>query len=201
MSLPALRPLHWLLFALVALAFFAWGVWLMRAPERVEPLPWLAEWQAPLLTPLAEDRLTLSGLSAAVAGELWLQPRPAGPRLLYRAELDGGGAWRLEAELALSERERASLMSAAGLGPQDAEQPLSRQLAEQLGRHAVSALSLKPLQPVPAERLLASLGQPRLRLELAEGEAWVYPQQGLTAHLQGDELQLLRVVPRRALQQ
>jgi len=200
MSLPALRPLHWLLFALLALAFFAWGVWLMRAPERVEPLPWLAEWQAPLLTPLAEDRLTLSGLSAAVAGELWLQPRPDGPRLLYRAELDGE-SWRLEAELALSEAERASLMSAASLGPQDAEQPLSRQLVEQLARHGVVGLTLKPLQPVPAERLLASLGQPRLRLELAEGEAWVYPQQGLTAHLRDDRVELLRAVPRRALQQ
>lgn len=198
MSFPALRPLHWLLFALVALAFFAWGVWLMRAPARVEPLPWLVEWQAPLLTPLADDRLTLSGLRAAVAGELWLQPRAAGPRLLYRAEWAG---WQLEAELALSEAERASLMTALDLGPQDAEQPLSRQLVEQLGRHAVAALNLKPLQSLPPERLLASLGQPRLRLELAEGEAWVYPQQGLTAHLLGDEVQLLRVVPRRALEQ
>jgi len=200
MSLPALRPLHWLLFALLALAFFAWGVWLMRAPERVEPLPWLAEWQAPVLTPLAEDQLKLSALSAAVAGELWLQPREDGPRLLYRAQLDSAGAWQLEAELVLSESERASLMTALDLAPEDAEQPLSEQLAEQLGQHGVSALSLTPLEPVPAERLLATLGQPRLRLELVEGEAWIYPQQGLTAHLLDEKVQLLRVVPRRALQ-
>ncbi|WP_137885946.1 hypothetical protein [Pseudomonas sp. 2FE] len=202
MSMPPLRLQHWLLFALVALLFFAWGGWLMRAPDKVAPLAGLAEWQSQLLTPLAEDRLTLTRLSAAAAGELWLQPRVDGPRLLYRAQLAAAGeAWRLEAELALTDSERASLMAATRLGLKDAEQPLGQQLLAQLGQHALTTLTLTPLQPVSGERVAASLGQPRLRLELAEGEAWVYPQQGLTAHVQGDQLQLLRVVPRRVLEQ
>ena len=54
-------------------------------------------------------------------------------------------------------------------------------------------------QAVAAADLSASLGEPRLRLQLQEGEAWVYPQLGLTAHLRGEQLQLLRAVPRRLL--
>ncbi|MGH8435757.1 MAG: hypothetical protein ACRERX_15050 [Pseudomonas sp.] len=202
MSMPPLRLQHWLLFALVALLFFVWGGWLMRAPDKVAPLPGLAEWQSQVLTPLAEDQLTLSRLSAAAEGELWLQPRADGPRLLYRAELAAAGdTWQLEAELALSDSERASLMAATGAGATGAEQPLGQQLQEQLGQHALAALTLTPQQPVSGERVAASLGQPRLRLELAKGEAWVYPRQGLTAHMQDDQLQLLRVVPRRTLEQ
>ncbi|EKA51775.1 hypothetical protein PABE177_0401, partial [Pseudomonas aeruginosa ATCC 700888] len=48
--------------------------------------------------------------------------------------------------------------------------------------------------------LRASLGQPRLRLQLAQGEAWVYPQLGLTAHLPDDDLRLMLAVPRQALE-
>lgn len=44
------------------------------------------------------------------------------------------------------------------------------------------------------------LSQPRLRLQLAQGEAWVYPQLGLTAHLPDDDLRLMLAVPRQALE-
>ncbi|RMS64203.1 hypothetical protein ALP65_02437 [Pseudomonas aeruginosa] len=40
----------------------------------------------------------------------------------------------------------------------------------------------------------------RLRLQLAQGEAWVYPQLGLTAHLPDDDLRLMLAVPRQALE-
>ncbi|WP_443192148.1 hypothetical protein [Pseudomonas indica] len=201
MPMPPLRPQHWLVFALVAVLFFGWGVWLMQARQG-EPLPWMAEWQERLLAPLAEDRLTLAALSEEVEGELWLQPRLDEPRLLYRGQVgDADELWLLEAELALSDRERASLTKATGLRPTDAEQPLSRQVSDELGSHAIAILRLKPEAPMAAERLVASLGQPRLRLQLAEGEAWVYPDLGLTAHLRDDEVVLLHSVPRRALQQ
>ncbi|MCY1379006.1 hypothetical protein D9M69_666870 [compost metagenome] len=52
-----------------------------------------------------------------------------------------------------------------------------------------------------AERLLGSVGQPRLRLELDAGQAWVYPEAGLTAHTADEQLLLLQVVPRDALGQ
>ncbi|OZN73797.1 hypothetical protein CGQ13_35450, partial [Pseudomonas aeruginosa] len=33
-----------------------------------------------------------------------------------------------------------------------------------------------------------------------QGEAWVYPQLGLTAHLPDDDLRLMLAVPRQALE-
>mgnify|MGYP000206318998 CR=1 FL=1 len=123
-------------------------------------------------------------------------PRPDGARLLYRGEWRADGEpWRLEAELALSEVERKSLMAAAG----DAEQPLAGALLAQLGSHEVVGLTLAPQGAVSVARLTASLGQPRLRLQLVEGEAWVYPRLGLTAHSEDERLRLLQVVPRRVL--
>ncbi|SDH46781.1 hypothetical protein SAMN05216603_109122 [Pseudomonas benzenivorans] len=194
MKMPPLRLQHGLLFAAVALLFFAWGAWLVRPPQ---PLPWLGEWQREVLAPLADDRLRLAGLSERVDGELWLR----GARLFYRGQWQAGGEpWALEAELGLSEAERDSLLAAAGLDARAAEQPLGGQLVAELGQHAVVGLSLKPQHAVATERLAATLGQPRLRLELADGQAWVYPELGLTLHLDDERLRLLHAVPRQALQ-
>ena len=202
MKMPPLRLQHWLIFAAVALLFFAWCVWLMRAMGPAEPCPWFGELRTEVLTPLADDRLSLGQLSARVEGELWLQPNPDGPRLLFRGAwpVADGEPWPLEAELALGQAERQSLATVFGAAGQNAEQPLGEQMLAQLGRHKVISLSLRPEQDAaPAERLASSIGQPRLRLELAEGQAWVYPELGLTAHLQDEQLRLLHAVPREAL--
>lgn len=202
MKMPPLRLQHGLLFAVVALLFFAWGAWLVRPPQPAAPLPWLAEWQREVLAPLADDRLRLARLSERVDGELWLQPRPDGARLFYRGQWQAGGEpWALEAELGLSEAERDSLVAAAGRDAKASEQPLGGQLVAELGQHAVVGLSLRPNAELAAERLAASLGQPRLRLELADGQAWVYPELGLTLHLDDERLRLLHAVPRHQLQQ
>ena len=76
MKMPPLRLQHWLIFAIVALLFFAWGVWLMRAMAPDEPWPWFEELQSEVLEPLADDRLSLGQLHARLDGELRLQPRP-----------------------------------------------------------------------------------------------------------------------------
>jgi hypothetical protein len=200
MKMPPLRLQHGLIFVAVAVLFFAWGAWLMRPQPAPSPLPWLAEWQAAVLVPLADNRLSLAMLRTQVEGELWLQPRLDGARLLYRADWQASGeSWALEAELELDEAERASLMAAAGVGAGDDELPLGRQLLAELGSHAIVGLTLKPQQAVAAERLASSIGQPRLRLELAAGQAWVYPEAGLTAHTEDEQLLLLQVVPRDAL--
>ncbi|MDX5371015.1 MAG: hypothetical protein LPK18_01070 [Pseudomonadaceae bacterium] len=185
-----------LLFTIVALASCLFGYWLLTPrEEKVEPLPWLQQWDRTVLQPLLAERLSVAQLGRQLSGsELWLQP---GPRLLLRGELDD---WQVEGELALSEAQRASLVAASGIGPDDAEQPQSAQMLEQLAGQAIAALSLRPRQEVAAARISASLGAPRLRLQLQEGEAWVYPQQGLTVHLQDDRVRLLRAVPKRLLQ-
>jgi len=202
MKLPPIRLQHGLVFAVIAALFFAWGAWLMRPQPPAQPLPWLARWQADVLTPLADDRLSLVRLRDAVEGELWLQPNLDGARLLYRGELqDADGNWSVEAEVGLDNAERESLLAAAGLKPADKEQPLGNQLLQPLANHAIVAMTLLPPAPLDVARLAASIGQPRLTLELAEGQAWVYPELGVTAHLQDDELYFLYAVPRHLLKQ
>jgi hypothetical protein len=202
MKLPPIRPQHWLIFAVVAALFFAWGAWLMRPQPPAQPLPWLAQWQTQVLAPLADDRLSLVHLKGAVEGELWLQPNLDGARLLYRGELqDGDEKWSLEAEVGLDKAERESLLAAAGLKPTDKEQPLGSQLLVSLANRPIIALTLLPPAPLDASRLAASIGQPRLTLELAQGQAWVYPELGMTAHLQDEELYFLYAVPRHLLEQ
>ncbi|WP_043308028.1 hypothetical protein [Pseudomonas sp. ML96] len=188
-----------LLFTIVALASCLLGYWFLTPREdKPAPSPWLQQWDVEVLRPLLEDRLTVGDLSQRLsASELWLQPRLDGPRLLLRGELDG---WQVEGELTLSDAQRASLAAASGVRPNDPEQPQSAEMLTQLAGRNIEGLNLLPQQLVPATTLSASLGEPRLRLQLQEGEAWVYPQQGLTAHIKDGHVQLLRAVPKRLLQ-
>lgn len=198
MNKAPLKVQHWLIFALVAALFFAWGAWLMRSSE-VEPVAHLQQWRDALLQPLAEDELMLREVQALVPGELWLEPRLDGARLSYRATLEGEeGEWLLQAELVLSQGQRDSLMAAQGLKPGDADTVLDDSLSEQMAGFAIASLTLQAPDALASERLATSLGQPRLTLELADGQAWVYPQWGLTVHLRGDEVELLHAVPRKA---
>lgn len=198
MNKAPLKAQHWLIFALVAALFFAWGAWLMRSSE-VEPVAHLQQWRDALLQPLAEDGLTLRDVQALVPGELWLEPRLDGARLSYRATLEGEeGEWLLQAELVLSQGQRDSLMAAQGLKPGDADTVLDDSLSEQMAGFAIASLTLQAPDALASERLATSLGQPRLTLELDDGQAWVYPQWGLTVHLRGDEVELLHAVPRKA---
>lgn len=195
MNKPPLRAQHGLLFIVVAVLFFAW---LMRNTE-VQPVANLQTWRDALLQPLADDHLQLVDLQRLAPGELWLEPRLDGARLSYRARLQGEeGEWSLQAVLALSDSQRDSLMAAQGLRPGDAEQVLPAVLVEQMARFSIASLNLGAPASLASERLAASLGQPRLSLELAEGQAWVYPQWGLTVHLRGDDIALLHALPRKA---
>lgn len=198
MNKTPLKAQHLLVFVAVAALFFAWGAWLMRSGE-VHPLANLQQWRDALLQPLAEDELTLREVQALAPGELWLAPRLDGARLFYHASLDGEeGGWLLEAEVRLSLEQRDSLMAAQGLQAGDTELALGQSLVDQMAGFSIASLNLSAPQALASDRLAASLGQPRLTLELAEGQAWVYPQWGLTVHLQGDEVELLHAVPRKA---
>lgn len=198
MPLPLLRSSHLTLFAVIAALFFALALWMSRQGADAEPMPWLMTWGTDVIEPLADDQLSLTQLAGQAPGELWLQPRADGPRLVYRAQLDREeGAWRLEAQLGLTASEHESL--ARALGKSTDEQPLSGAMLDQLGGHRVAVLNLVPMAVIPAERIVASLGAPRLRLRTGEGEAWIYPRQGLSVHLLDDQVQLLHLVPREAM--
>lgn len=202
MSMPPLRMQHWLLFVVIAVAFFAWGGWLMYGRSVPESLPGMARWQKEIVSPMAEGTLTLGRLNAVNTGELWLKPRLDGPQLLFRSRLGSmGEQWKLEAVLVLTEQEHTSLMKATGLKPTDPEQPLSSHMLGELSGHGLSALMLRPEQPVAQDQIVATFGPPRLRLQLNSGEGWVYPAQGLTVHVENGALLLLHVVPRSSLKQ
>lgn len=188
-----LRPLHYAWFVLLALGSFALAYWAQCPAPPAEPLDRLQAWQESLFIPLAERRLSLRALVAEVPGQLWLQPHLEGPRLVHRGDRDG---WSLEAELALSEEQRRSLQRAMPAVPDSAEQPLGERLAEDLAGQGIAQLHLRPeAQGIEEARVAATFGSPRLRLELAEGQAWVYPAQGLTVHLRDEQLVLLHWAP------
>ena len=199
----SLRPAHYLWFALLAAGSFLLAYLALRPQPPAEPLAEFKHWQAPLLQPLAEGRLSLAQLVDAAPGELWLQPRLEGPRLLYRAELaENGRTWAVEAELSLTTEQRQSLQQATAAQVADGEVPLGAGLRDELGPQTIAQLLIKPVAtPVVEATLLPTFGPPRLRLQLAEGDALVYPEQGLTAHLLDGQVQLLHWVPRAALKQ
>jgi hypothetical protein len=202
MSRPPLRLQHVLIIMLIGVLFFAWGAWLMRERAPAAALPWLADFDTEVLTPLADDRLAVSQLPAAEAAELWLQPRLDGARLFYRTVLPVEGAsWQLDAELDLSASERASLLAALDAAPGSTEQQLGRPLLEQMSRYRILNVQLLAPADQPTEPIASTLGAPRLRLELAEGQAWVYPERGLTVHTVDDQVRMLHAVPRKALKQ
>ena len=198
-----LRPAHYLWFALLAAGSFLLAYLALRPQPPAEPLAEFKHWQAPLLQPLAEGRLNLAQLVDAAPGELWLQPRLEGPRLLYRAELaENGRTWAVEAELSLTTEQRQSLQQATAAQVADGEVPLGAGLRDELGPQTIAQLLIKPVAtPVAEATLLPTFGPPRLRLQLAEGDALVYPEQGLTVHLLDGQVQLLHWVPRAALKQ
>ena len=202
MSRPPLRPQHVLIITLIGMLFFAWGAWLMRERAPAAPLPWLADFDRAVLTPLADDRLAVSQLPAAEDAELWLQPRLDGARLFYRVALQvEGGAWQLDAELELSAAERDSMLAAVNAAPGGGEQQLGRPLLEQMSRYRIINLQLLAPDNQPADAIASTLGAPRLRLELADGQAWVYPQRGLTLHVVDERVRMLHAVPRKAFKQ
>ena len=198
-----LRPAHYLWFALLVAGSFLLAYLALRPQPPAEPLAEFKHWQAPLLQPLAEGRLSLAQLVDAAPGELWLQPRLEGPRLLYRAELaENGRTWAVEAELSLTTEQRQSLQQATAAQVADGEVPLGAGLRDELGPQTIAQLLIKPVAtPVVEATLLPTFGPPRLRLQLAEGDALVYPEQGLTVHLLDGQVQLLHWVPRAALKQ
>lgn len=195
--MPRLRPVHGMFFLVIAVLAFALGSWIARTSAPPKSPQWLGEWQEKVFEPLADDRLTLGELQTQLPGELWLAASQDGPQLHYRGQLrTDEGLWHIEAELALSEAEHTSLAQATGMQPGSKDQPLSGELMRQLDSKPVADLALAPQEELAVGRLALSLGDPKLRLQTDAGEAWVYPERGLTLLHKDGLLQWLRVVPR-----
>lgn len=199
--MPRLRPVHGMFFLVIGLLAFALGTWVARSSAPPKPPQWFGEWKQKVFEPLADDRLALNDLQSQQAGELWLTASQDGPQLHYRSQLrTEDGPWHVEAELALTEAEHASLAQATGMQSGSKDQPLSADLLRQLENKPVAELALAPQEALAVGRLAVSLGEPRLRLQTDAGEAWVYPEQGMTLLHKDGQLQWLRVVPRATFQ-
>lgn len=195
--MPRLRPVHGMFFLVIALLAFGLGTWVARTSAPPKPPQWFNDWKERVFAPLADDKLALDDLQNQQPGELWLTASQDGPQLHYRGKLvTAEGPWHVEAELALSEAEHASLAKATGMQPGSKDQPLSAELMSQLGNKPVSELALAPQEDLAVGRLAVSLGDPRLRLQVDGGEAWVYPEKGMTLLHRDGTLQWIRVVPR-----
>ncbi|MCJ1886877.1 hypothetical protein LNN38_18605 [Pseudomonas sp. LA21] len=195
--MPRLRPAYGLFFLVIAALAFALGSWIARTSAPPKPPQWFGDWKEKVFEPLADDRLSLSDLQAQLPGELWLTASQDGPQLHYRGQLHTDeGLWHVEAELGLSADEHASLAKATGMQAGSKDQPLSAELMGQLASKPVAELALAPQEELAVGRLAVSLGDPRLRLQTEGGEAWVYPERGLTLLHKDGLLQWLRIVPR-----
>ncbi len=192
------RPARLLFFAVLGLSCFALGLWLAFFRAGV-PVAWLTELQAPLLEPMAAGRLTLQSLrEQAPEGRLWVQREEGRVVLSYRARLDAAGAsLSLQGELQLSEHERASLARASGAGA--SPQELAVTVLHAMSSRQLESMVLTPAEPVATRDLVASLGEPRMRYALGQGEGWFYPQRGMTLMVGDGTLGWLRIAPRAAL--
>lgn len=199
MPAPVIRGVRLPLFTLSAVFFIAL-LWFFRpvSPPEEEPLPdwgWLSE---RLLQPVQEERLTLAELRVQAPGALWLQAGVADTRLLYRAQVRKGAvSWRVQAQLQASAEQLQTLREALAI--KDAERQLDTAETLRFDAQAVEGLWLSAEPLPPSAAWLASAGEPRLRLQMPPAEAWVYPPQGLTAHVEDGQVTLIQQVPARAM--
>lgn len=183
------------LFFLIGLGV-ACGIWLLqwRQSEAPQAITEWSAWQESLLQPVAEERLTLGQLAAvAGAGQLWVRALPGHSALLYRGTL--GADWVLEGRIDATPEEISGWVSEAGVVDEAGLQSLPAGRLGELAERQVTLINLKPDSSVADKDLEATLGMPRLRLEMSDGVAWLYPQQGITAHFAEQQLVLLQVVP------
>lgn len=198
MNLPRINGVNLPVFTLSAALVVAIIWWLQPTPE-AQPEP-SAEWrwlEQELLEPVAGERLTPGELQH-YAGGLWLQARPGEVRLLYRAEFEReAAAWRLQAGLTASDEELQQLRQELQLD--NGERQLQVEQVARFADHRLDNLWLTRTPALTGEAWLANAGEPRLRLEMPEGQAWVYPPRGLSAHVEDGQVRLIQQVPARAM--
>ncbi|TLX62611.1 hypothetical protein DN820_15175 [Stutzerimonas nosocomialis] len=191
-------PAHLLFFAILGVCCFALGLWLAFFRQGT-PVAWLTELQGPLFEPMAAGQLTLQGLrEQAPEGALWVRREEGRVVLSYGGRLAAAEAsLDLLGELQLEDHERASLAQASGADA--SPQRLAGTVVQAMSARRLADVVLTPAEPVPIRDLVASLGEPRMRYALGQGEGWFYPQRGMTLMVRDGTLDWLRVTPRAAL--
>lgn len=177
------------LFSLVVIGLFALGSWIVQQREP-EPLQWQERYQTSIWTPLREGELKLADVDAPLGiGRLWMVSVEDEPLLVSRYMLESDDlSWRVQAVIGLDAQRTESLVQAQDWQAGMRDQSVSPSVGAALAGQPVERISLIPSEPVNVERIMATFGQPDVRMDVSEGnQAWVYGRTGVVVAVSGDE--------------
>lgn len=177
------------LFSLVVIGLFALGSWIVQQREPA-PLEWQERYQASIWTPLREGELKLADVDAPLGiGRLWMVSVEEVPLLVSRYMLESDDlSWRVQAVIGLDAQRTESLVQAQDWQAGMRDQSVSPSVGVALAGQPVERISLIPSEPVNVERIIATFGQPDMRMDVSEGnQAWVYGRTGVVVAVSGDE--------------
>ncbi|WP_339848033.1 hypothetical protein [uncultured Halopseudomonas sp.] len=177
------------LFSLVVIGLFALGSWIMDQREP-EPMQWLGRYEQSIWTPLREGELVLASVDAPLGiGRLWMISVEDEPLLVSRYVMQSDDLnWRLQAVITLDAQRTESLVKAQDWQPGMRDQSVSPSVGAALAGQPVERVSLIPSEPVSVQRIIATLGEPDMRMDVSEGnQAWVYGRPGVVVAVSGEE--------------
>ena len=180
------------LFSVIVIALFALGSWVMeRSDKEAKPLEWQATYEARLWAPLRAGNLTLADVEGVMGqrGELWMISADGEPQLVSRHSVQSDDAdWRLQAVISLDDQRMDSLMAAQDWKADMVDQSVSPSVGVALVGQPVERMSLTPYEPVETQRIIATLGEPDMRMEVSgDDQAWVYGRAGVVVAVTGEQ--------------
>lgn len=180
------------LFSVIVIGLFALGSWIMdKSDAQPEPLEWRATYEQRLWAPLRDGNLTLAEVVAVMGqtGELWMISADGEPQLVSRHVIQSDGAdWRMQAVINLDQPRMDSLKVAQDWKADMADQSVPSAVAAALVNQPVERMSLTPFQPIDTQRIIATLGEPDMRMEVSgDDQAWVYGRAGLVVAVTGEQ--------------
>lgn len=177
------------LFSLVVIGLFFLVTWVMDQREP-EPMQWQERYQQSIWTPLREGDLTLAGVDKPLGvGRLWMVSVEDEPLLVSRYVIQSDELnWRVQAVIELDAERMASLVKAQDWTAGMRDQSVSPSVGAALAGQPVKRISLIPSEPVKVKRIVATLGEPDMRMDVSEGNrAWVYGRTGAVVAVSGEE--------------
>ena len=177
------------LMSLVVIALYFLVTWIMDQREPV-PMEWLGRYEQSIWAPLREGELTLAGVDTPLGvGRLWMISVEDEPLLVSRYVLQSDELnWRLQAVIELEPERMDSLIQAQDWKPGMRDQSVSPAVGTALSSQSVERVSLIPSEPVPVKRIVATLGEPDMRMDVSEGKtAWVYGRTGVVVAVSGEQ--------------
>lgn len=180
------------LFSLVVIGLFLLANWAMNRPDaQAQPLSWNATYEARLWAPLREGTLTLADVDGVMGqrGELWMISADGEPQLVSRYLLQSDGIdWRLQAVISLDEQRMQSLIAAQDWRADMVDQSVSPSVGVALVGQPVERMSLTPYGGLDASRVVATFGEPDMRMEVSgDDQAWIYARAGIVAAVTGEQ--------------